>query len=112
MKKSLKKDCVELYNLNEEISALTNRAEKIKKKLRLELTEPVEVAVGVFCRVCSSMTPVFDNKKLYAKMTGDEIIVCTKPLVGELKKRFPDYEEFVEGAITEWIETRCIKFGK
>lgn len=115
MKDSMKKKLAEeLYVLKTQIDALTEKAEEIKKTLRMEMQtkESVELDNGVICTMQYTINPVFDNSKLYKKLTAEEIVTATKPIVSELRKIFADqYVSVADKCVKEWIEVRCIKFS-
>lgn len=114
MKKNLLEKAVALFDLSEKIKQLTEEAEVIKKDLRLNLAEAITLPNGVICSITDKVTPVFNNEKLYGLMTHEEICTATKPLVGELKKIFPDtYDDILDTDAVDHLEViKCVTFTK
>lgn len=114
MKDGMKKKLAEeLYVLKGQIDELTERAEEIKKTLRMEMQikESIELDSGVICMMQHTINPVFDNSKLYKLLSAEEIVTATKPIVSELQKIFADeYVDVADKCVKRWMEIRCIKF--
>jgi len=116
MKKNLLVEkATELYGLNQQIKELTEKADTLKKALRLEMIHDIELTdIGMICKKVIQTTPVIDNEKLYKKLTMEELIVATKPVLGELKKIYNDKDEYdavIDAVTTAWNTTECIKYA-
>jgi hypothetical protein len=113
--KNLIEKAVALYELNQQIKALTDEADALKKTLRLEMTDELVLTdIGMICKKVAQTAPVIDNEKLYKKLTMEELVVATKPVLGELKKIYTDkdeYDEVIEEVAASWTVTECIKYA-
>lgn len=116
MEKNLVKKAEELYRINNEMKALAERADHLKAELRRELLDGAMVQFQdgedtVVCKKAITTTPVLDNKKLYAKMTAEELATATKPVLAEIKKIFADeYDDVVEATLKKWTMMEQIRF--
>lgn len=102
----------ELYLLTQEIKERTEKAEKIKAEIRAEIPKDgLQVNDEIIIKKVVQVNPVLDLNKLYKQMTFKELVACTKPVLGELKKAFPDgYDDLIE-RFTTIVETKeCVKF--
>jgi hypothetical protein len=114
MNKNLAEEAAELYFLNLQIKELTEKADKIKKGLRLKMKENIEFTSGddtIVCKLFVSSTPIIVNKKLYEKLTDNELVKATKPVLSEIKAIFKDeYEEIIEKVSSGWEMKESIRF--
>ena len=108
---ALKRIATRLYELNLQAKEIEKEAEEIKKILRKEIPEEgIEIEEGVVVKKVSTTKPVIDNEKLYSKLTYQEIVKVTTPVVGKLKEVLGDtYEEILAKIVEKYTITECIK---